>query len=210
MTFSVFPGRQDKLLNFWRQLRITDKKLVVDTERRERKLIAENGTLEFQLESSRPEADLDALIRLKCSQYTRTGKQHAPLFDPVNVALLHRMLGCNDPECSGLLSVLRVGGRLVAAHLGLRCYETLHYWFPVYDTDFQAYSPGRILLKHVILIGAGEGIRVIDRGEGDTPAKRDFANEEHLYYRGLWPSPGLRGLASRLAMTVSWRLGLNG
>lgn len=192
---------------FWQQLRVADKKLVVDTERRERKLAAEHGALEFELESSRQEADLAALIALKCSQYTRTGKQHAPLFDPANVALLHRLARREDPDCSGLLSVLRAGGRLVAAHFGLRCFDTLHYWFPVYDEAFHAYSPGRILLKQVILAGTDAGIRVIDRGEGDTPAKRDFANEEHLYYRGLWTAPALRGQVARLAMSTAWRLG---
>lgn len=192
---------------FWQQLRTIDKKLVGDTERRERKLASDHGALEFELASSQPAADLDELIRLKCSQYTRTGRERAPLFDPRNVALLNRLLQCNDAECSGLLSVLRVGGRLVAAHYGLRCYDMLHYWFPVYDAAFHAYSPGRILLKHVVLTGPATGIHVIDRGEGDTPAKRDFANEEHLFYRGLWMAPGLHGVVARLAMTVSWRLG---
>lgn len=192
---------------FWKQLRITDKKLVADTDRRERKLIAEHGPLEFELESCRPQVDLDELVRLKCAQYKRTGKLHAPLFEAENVALLHRLLLCRDSECSGLLSVLRVDGRLVAAHFGLRIDSTLHYWFPVYDEAFQAYSPGRILLKHVILAASQMGIHKIDRGEGDTPAKRDFANEEHKYYRGLWASPSLRGIIARLAMSIVWRLG---
>lgn len=191
---------------YWQQLRVADKKLVTDTERRERKLVADHGVLEFELASSRTEADLDALIALKCSQYTRTGKQHAPLFDPANVELLHRLARRDDRDCAGLLSVLRVGGRLVAAHFGLRCFDTLHYWFPVYDETFHVYSPGRVLLKQVILAATGEGIHVIDRGEGDTPAKRDFANEEHLYYRGLWTAPALRGKVARLAMSIAWRL----
>jgi hypothetical protein len=88
--------------------------------------------------------------------------------------------------------VLRVDGRLVAAHFGLRIDSTLHYWFPVYDEAFQAYSPGRILLKHVILAASQMGIH---------------KNEEHKYYRGLWVSPSLRGIIARLAMSIVWRLG---
>jgi len=52
-----------------------------------------------------------------------------------------------------------------------------------------------------------EGVSVIDRGEGDTPAKRDFANHEHSFYRGLWTSGGIRSLPARAALALIWRLG---
>lgn len=191
---------------FWEELKTLDKKLVLDTERRERKLATECGTLSFELNSSNSEADLEELIRLKQSQYDRTGKQSAPLFDERNINLLRSLRTSTDPSCSGLLSVLRVDGKLVAAHFGLRCHETLHFWFPVYAVDFRSYSPGRILLKNIILAGAEQGIRIIDRGEGDTPAKRDFSNQEHRYYRGAWLRPGLFGLVGRAAIALAWRM----
>lgn len=198
----IGPSGED----YWRQLRVTDKKLVADTERRERKLEAEQGALRFELHARDAIGDLDRLIRLKTAQYQRTGRHRAPLFTQPNVDLLFSLLSRTDPDCTGVLSVLRVGERLVGAHFGLRCHDTLHFWFPVYDADFAAYSPGRILLKHVIMAGAREGMRVIDRGEGDTPAKRDFANESHLYFRGLWVAPGPRGIAARVAIGAAWRL----
>ena len=191
---------------FWESLRITDKKLILDTERRERKLVAERGALSFELNSQNAQADLEELILLKQSQYDRTGKKRAPLFDERNINLLRTLRTSKDPACSGSLSTLRVNGELVAAHFGLQCYEALHFWFPVFSVNFRSYSPGRILLKNIIMTGAERGIRTIDRGEGDTPAKRDFSNAEHQYYRGVWSRPGLPGLLGRTAISLSWRM----
>lgn len=190
----------------WEQLRTVDKKLVADTERRERKLIAEHGDLNFELQSTSPEEDLDELIRLKKAQYTRTGKQDAVLFDESNSALLKGLLQSTALDCTGFLSVLRVNGKLVAAHFGLRCNDVLHFWFPVYAKEYSAFSPGRILYRYILNEGSKVGIRVLDRGEGDTQAKRDFANEEHHFYDGLWQSNSVLGLVARLALATYWRI----
>lgn len=192
---------------FWDALKVLDKKLVTDTERRERKLVTEHGDVMFELKSSQPDADLDELIQLKQSQYDRTGKTGAPLFDKRNIGLLKTLAACKEASCTGLLSTLRVNEKLVAAHFGLQCFDTLHFWFPVYAEQFHAYSPGRLLMKHLIHeCVEGAGIRIFDRGEGDTKAKRDFANEEHLYYRGEWTRRGAAGFVGRGAISLDWRL----
>lgn len=193
--------------DYWVRLRSTDKKLVSDTERREKKLQNEIGPLCFEWQSSTLDADLGWLIEAKKGQYSRTGKMHAALFENLNVELLRRLSGTWETECRGILSVLRCGDEIVAAHFGLKCRDVLHVWFPVYNKKFANYSPGRILLKHMFSAAAEEGIRVFDRGEGDSQAKRDFANDEHYYSNGLWLAPGLRGRTASLAISVAWRLG---
>jgi CelD/BcsL family acetyltransferase involved in cellulose biosynthesis len=62
------------------------------------------------------------------------------------------------------------------------------------------------LFKHLFLAAAAEGIQVFDRGEGDTQAKRDFANETHIFFRGLWHVAGWRGLLARGVLSASWRM----
>jgi CelD/BcsL family acetyltransferase involved in cellulose biosynthesis len=188
----------------WELLRAQDKKLVSDTERRQRKLIAEHGPLQFALQSATPEQDLESLIVLKNAQYRRTGHDGGALLDPSNARLLTRLLAVSDPNCQPRLSVLRIGEQLVAGHFGLQCGPLLHYWFPVYDNRFAAYSPGRILYHHILLGAQAFGIYCIDRGEGDTAAKRDFANEEHQFFKGL-VSRGPRGKALALAQRLKWR-----
>ena len=199
---TVIQGAADE---HWEQLRKVDRKLVADTERRERRLFTEHGQLTFELQSTSPVADLEELMRLKKAQYTRTGKHDAVLFNESNAALLRALLTASATECAGLLSVLRVAGKLVAAHFGLRCNGVLHYWFPVYVKEYAAFSPSRILYRHILTEGGALGIHVLDRGEGDTPAKRDFSNAEHLYASGVWWPKGIKGLLARLSLSVMWR-----
>jgi CelD/BcsL family acetyltransferase involved in cellulose biosynthesis len=192
----------------WEQLRSKNKKLVTDTERRERKLVSDHGPLTFELQSTQPEADLKELVDLKREQYKRTGQYEAVLFDAKKVLLLQKMLSTRSPECSGLLSVLRVNGNMVAAHFGLHCDKVLHFWFPVYSEKFAAYSPGRILYKYVITEGKVAGISTIDRGEGDTPAKREFSTHEHHFIKGVWWNKSAHGLVARGILSLSWRIGM--
>lgn len=191
---------------YWTRLRQSDKKLVYDTERGEKKLINEVGPVTFEWISQKPAEDMVWLIAYKKAQYQRTGKAQAPLFDARNVALLNGLLSSHEESCQGILSVLRCGGNTIAVHFGLRCYDMLHYWFPVYDPQFATYSPGRILLKHLFSAAAGQGVHLFDHGEGDTQSKRKFSNEEHFFYRGLWSANDWRGLRARLILSAFWRM----
>jgi CelD/BcsL family acetyltransferase involved in cellulose biosynthesis len=94
----------------------------------------------------------------------------------------------------------------VASHFGLKCIRTLHYWFPAYNPEFSSYSPGRLLLKQIIQAGDQHGVSRIDRGTGDTPAKRDFATSQHAFYRGIWTRPSPQAMGYRLSLSVKWRL----
>ncbi|MDR2111718.1 MAG: GNAT family N-acetyltransferase [Candidatus Accumulibacter sp.] len=196
----------DSAETYWADLRRRDKKLVYDTERREKKLMTEHGKLCFEWHSSEASADLQKLVEMKTAQYAKTGKHGGPLFHKHNVDLLERLLNTADDACEGVLSVLRSGNEIVAAHFGLRCHDVLHIWFPAYAVKFANYSPGRILLKHIIRHAAEHGVHTLDRGEGDTVAKRDFANGEHRYFRGLWHAMSPRGLLARVAVSLYWRL----
>lgn len=196
----------DSVEDYWEDLRKKDKKLVYDTERREKKLIKEHGEIRFEWQSTDREKDLSSLIEKKRDQYARTEKFHAPLFLPANVALLEGLLTTASPSCEGVLSVLYCAQDLVAAHFGLRCHETLHVWFPVYDPKYAAYSPGRILLKNIINESAKRKIHILDRGEGDNQAKRDFSNEQHTYYRGFWIANSPRGYMAKVAAAIYWRI----
>ena len=189
----------------WEWLRTQDKKLVSDTERRERKLVAEHGVIRFEMQSSTLDQDLDCLVALKNAQYQRTGHDGGALLDPANARLLAYLVKAADPDCQPLLSVLHCGAQWVAGHFGLQCGPLLHYWFPVYDSRYSAYSPGRILYRHILLGAQARGIDCIDRGEGDSAAKRDFGNEEHHFFKGLY-SAGSIGSALNIGIRINWRI----
>ena len=188
----------------WAWLRTQDKKLVDDTERRERKLARDHGGVSFAVDSPQPEQDLQTLIAAKNDQYRRTGAQGGPLLQPRNQRLLAHLLAHPSDGCRVRLSMLKADDQWVSGHFGLQSGSTLHYWFPVYGEAFAAYSPGRILFKHVVLQSDAAGIRLIDRGEGDTAAKRDFATETHQFFKGL-EAHGLRGQMLAAAQRLAWR-----
>lgn len=189
---------------FWEERRRIDVKFVRDTERRERKLAQECGPLRFQMSASQGEAELQHLIDRKRRQYARTGVGDG-LAEPWKRELLARLLASHEADCSGLLSVLYAGDTWVASHFGLVCGQVLHYWFPVYNDELSRFGPGRLLLRRIIDGASGCGITLIDRGEGDSPAKRDFANRERLYYRGHW-TLGLSGSLAKVGYAMAWRL----
>ncbi|MDO9504987.1 GNAT family N-acetyltransferase [Hydrogenophaga sp.] len=188
----------------WAWLRTQDKKLVDDTERRERKLQRDHGAVSFAMNAPAPEQNLQTLIESKNAQYRRTGASGGPLLAPRNQRLLAHLLAHPSEGCRARLSVLTAGEQWVSGHLGLQSGNTMHYWFPVYGEAFAAYSPGRILFKHVILQADATGIGLIDRGQGDTAAKRDFATESHQFFKGL-EARGFRGQMLAAAQRLAWR-----
>ncbi|MGB4766960.1 MAG: GNAT family N-acetyltransferase [Rugosibacter sp.] len=192
--------------DFWDERKKVRKDFVRNTEKKEKNLASEVGPIFFEWNSSQSEKDLAWLIEAKERQYKRTGKNQAPLFDTKNIDLLNRLLQSKDANCEGMISSLRCGEKLVAAHFGLRCHDMLHVWFPVYDHDYSRFSPGRILKKYFIEYGQMNGVSIFDSSEGDSTAKREFANEEHYFYRGFWQTSGFRGIRARVAMSLFWRI----
>lgn len=190
--------------SFWQEKRLTDKRFVLDTERLERRLEKELGPVRFELQTLHPEAELEKLITAKRLQYVRT-KVTDPLSSTSSVQFLHLLLKTAHPLCSGVMSTAYVGDTWVASHFGLQCDKTIHYWFPVYNLNLRAYSPGRLLLKRIIMHGHERGISRADFGAGDSPSKRDFSTGTHDYYRGLWSAGTPFSLPYRAGLSALWR-----
>jgi CelD/BcsL family acetyltransferase involved in cellulose biosynthesis len=197
-----FPGGESA---FWQERRALDKKFVGDTERRERNLVRDFGPVRFDFQSANPDIDLEKLIAAKREQYSRTKADDALAGRSTN-AFLRSLSKMDHPLCSGMLSTLYAGDTWVASHFGLRCNHTLHYWFPVYNPDLGSYGPGRLLLKQILNAGSAHGISRIDRGAGDTVAKRDFSTSQHDFLRGLWSRGGIRAMGYKAGLSALWRL----
>lgn len=118
--------------------------------------------------------------------------------------LLARLLLSRDANCQPRLSVLRCEGRLVASHFGLQCGPMLHYWFPVYDNQFSAYSPGRILYRHILWRLRRTALPALIGG-GRLLGKRGLRQRRAPVFQGpsrqwvTWPNPVL-GTTPELAL----------
>jgi CelD/BcsL family acetyltransferase involved in cellulose biosynthesis len=190
---------------FWSELEKRDKKFLADTQRRARKLKDAHGPLRFVFRREDNGEELQRLIAAKRSQYGRTGVAD-PLDSPVKRKFLAEIATLRDSDCRATLSTLHAGDRWVGSHFGLMCGSTLHYWFPVYNPDMRAFSPGRLLIKAIIDAAEENGVTRIDRGAGTSAAKLDFATSQHRFFRGLWARRSPTSLAYRVALSAQWRL----
>jgi CelD/BcsL family acetyltransferase involved in cellulose biosynthesis len=146
------------------------KAKMTEARRLTTKLGREHGEVRFTPDCADP-AVLDALIELKREQYRSTGaRDHFAA--PGRRRLLHALLATRSDGFAGSLCTVHAGGRLVAAHFGIRSGGVLHWWFPVYDKDFAAYSPGWVLLREVIMCAEELGLHRIDLGRGEDDYKR--------------------------------------
>jgi len=190
---------------FWEDRRVVDKKFTSDTERRERKIVEALGPLRFTFDHEDTAGELAKLIEAKRRQYARTGASDS-MARPSTRRFLEAISSLKETDCRAVLSVLEAGETWVCSHFGLMCGGTLHYWFPVYNPELRAFAPGRLLVKAIIGCAEQSGVTEIDRGAGDTQAKRDFATSRHTYSRGLWGTGGMTSAIYHAGLSVGWRM----
>ena len=165
-----------------------------------RRIERELGAVRFVAHDSSPIA-LARLIEWKRDQYRRT-KATDVFAHSWTIKLLETIRDAQQPGFSGQLSTLYAGDELIAAHMGMRSRTMLHYWFPAHATAAQRYSPGLVLLKHLVQAAPRQGTQVIDLGRGDYPYKRRFATREVTLAQGSVVRPSLSALAYRARIGI--------
>jgi CelD/BcsL family acetyltransferase involved in cellulose biosynthesis len=188
------------------RLEATNKAFVHETRRRLRRVEREIGPLAFDFALRPDPAAVEEVIATKREQYGRTGMGD-PFTDPAYLRLVRALVESPDPHCLPVLETLSAGGRVIARHFGLMYDDHLSYWFPVYDLGLSKLSPGRLQLWHTITTAAATGVRLIDLGEGDSQAKRDFSTRPIALGWAAWHAGTPRGLVARAARALAWRLG---
>jgi CelD/BcsL family acetyltransferase involved in cellulose biosynthesis len=169
-----------------------------------RKAAREVGPVRFEPDAADPKV-LERLLAWKVDQYRRIQAVNFLAPDWTR-RLLAAILAAGDIAFGGLLSALYFGDRLVAAHLGIRSYERLHAWFPAYDPEFAAYSPGLILFVQLAERAGPLGIERIDLGRAHERFKTSLASAAENLAEGsvdlrLWRRTARRG-AFRLAQWI--------
>ncbi|MBM3499909.1 MAG: GNAT family N-acetyltransferase, partial [Armatimonadetes bacterium] len=78
--------------------------------------------------------------------------------------------------------------RPIAFHFG-SCYRGSYLWYkPSFDIALTKWSPGEVLLRHLLLAAIDEGAHTFDFGLGDEPFKRRFATHfPQVRTWGLYP-----------------------
>jgi CelD/BcsL family acetyltransferase involved in cellulose biosynthesis len=155
-------------------LRLAGSKVLERIGARKRKLERDVGPVRFEAQVLDSKT-LDLLLRWKAAQYVRTG--YASPFQTGWIrGLIERIHAAQDEDFAGMLSVLYAGDQLIAGHFGMRSRSIWHYWFPSYDVNFGAYSPGLITLLEMARSAQALGLSAIDLGRGLSPYKRRLMN----------------------------------
>ena len=142
-------------------------------DRKLRKLSREVGPVRFESHVDDP-AVLHQLIEWKRFHCQRTGFADL-LKDPWSRDFLADLQQVETSQFAGRLSALYAGDQLVAAHLGLRSTTVWHWWFPSYNFELSKYSPGLLMLLHLIEHARDEGLAEFDFGVGEEGFKQRFA-----------------------------------
>ncbi|MEM7199825.1 MAG: GNAT family N-acetyltransferase [Planctomycetota bacterium] len=178
-------------------LRARGSRQVSQALRKARKLEREVGPLRFELRSA-DRSILAQLMAWKAEQQRNTGR--LVMFDyPWVVETLQRIQTTETADFAGWLSVLYLGDRPIASHLGMRSHGVLHWWFPSYDRDYERFSPGLILLVRIAEAANDAGVRQIDLGKGTERYKTSFRSDDRMIAEGM-----VHRHRSQAALRRSW------
>lgn len=188
-------------------LRAGSPKFLRTTTAKERRLARQAGEVRFVFDERDPAA-LRTLMEWKSAQYRRTGRRDRFAKEWIG-ALVRKLAADHTPDrgagCSGVLSVLYVADRPVAAHFGLRSRTVLSCWFPAYDPAFAKYSPGLILHLRMAEAAADAGIGLLDLGRGAAEYKDALKTGDSRVHEGASVRPGPRAVLYRLGRAPSRR-----
>lgn len=148
-------------------------RIIVDAERKARRLSREVGSLRFVPNDVAP-ATFRQLLDWKNAQFRRTGT-HSPFSLGWIRELVDDLRQISGSTFGGTLSALWAGDTLLAVHFGIRSKKTWHYWFPTYNTAYDAYSPGLILIQQMAAHANELGVDTIELGKGDYLFKQRFS-----------------------------------
>ena len=86
------------------------------------------------------------------------------------------------------LTYLSLNEKIITAHLGFIYEKRCYYLFPVYDTSYSKYSPGKILLKKVIDHCLSNSLNYFDLTTGNENYKKKFSNntsETSFFFKSI-------------------------
>jgi CelD/BcsL family acetyltransferase involved in cellulose biosynthesis len=148
-----------------------------------RRISRDIGRLRYEFHVSDPK-ELQALLNCKSLQYQRTGA--TDIFHAAwTRELLERIHATQEEKFAGVLSVLYAGDTAIAWHMGMRSQSVLHYWFPCYCAKFASFSPGFILLLHLLQAADEHGLKRVDLGAGNEAYKLRLATSSIAVAQGV-------------------------
>lgn len=86
----------------------------------------------------------------------------------------------------GILSALYAGNKLLAANIGIHYQSVFYYLLPSFNPKFSKYSPGKLLLYHLISELDSFHCKIFDFGPGEEEYKSQLSNSSITCMRGSY------------------------
>jgi len=150
------------------------------------------------------QAAFDQIIAWKREQLARTG-MHDFLAPAWTSQLMRNLFAARDGDFQGLMITLRIDGRLVAGHFGVRQGAVYHPWIASTDPEMGAYSIGQIFLIKAIAAMPDLGLTTYDLGPGHDHYKAPYALQRRRIGEGTLTAAGPSGWRARLG-EGAWRM----
>jgi len=176
------------------------KRVRQDT-RRQQKRIAHLGNIKFQVLKTQEQRCriVDWLITQKSIQYRRT-RAHNIFKNKGYSKFLHTIAIPDNNKDYICIAGLYVNEELVAAHLGAEWQGRFYYLMPSYDRKWEKYSPGKILLSHLVQSAQSDGLDVFDFTVGSEGYKKEWSNHESEIFEYLSPQT----VVGRIALALRY------
>ena len=146
------------------------RKQLRETRRKRQKLSSDVGPITFTLHMQQQDI-LRQMMSWKSQQCRATGT-----VDYFSLGWCRRLIehihSYNGLEFGGILSCLHAGDTLAAVHFAMYSRNVWHSWFPAYNHELEAYSPGSVLLLEMIEAASVRGVHYIDLGKGLSMYKK--------------------------------------
>ena len=170
------------------------------------KLEREQGALGF-VSGAPADLGVESLLKWKSEQFEREG-----LLDLTSAKLSHDVLDHaiaqpfeTPSRIGGFMTGIRLNGRLIAGHFGVRLGSDFHPWISAFDPEFTEFSPGVLLLYRVIEEMSAMGLETYDLAGGHDFYKKYFADQERFVREISVASNTLLGRLQQLSYE-SWRV----
>jgi len=185
--------------DYWESLRAASPKRFKNMRRLEHKLAREMGEVVLVAPDHDPSA-FERLLGWKSDQFRRSGL-HDVLRPDWSRRFMLQLFETREGPLQGLLITLRVAGRPVAGHFGVRMGDAYHPWIAAYDPALAAYSPGLTFISEAIRAMPRIGLARYDLSAGSDHYKRPFASAVTTVREGVarLGAPGLAPTLVRLS-----------
>lgn len=146
--------------------------------------------------------ELDATVRRFAELHTLRWLGHGDSAEFATPGIVDRLLHTLQQLSStgiGRVGCLKLDGSIVAVHIAFRWRDAQYSWRMAHDPQWQAMSPGRLLMSLMIEEALSSGLRQYDLGRGDENYKQLWPTVERPLYRVQFPGTSWR------ARFAAWR-----